>query len=272
MPSPRPRTVFVTGASRGIGLEFVRQCLDRGDRVLATCRNPDRAEPLARLAAGCPDRCVPLRLDVGDAAQIDDAARRATECCDRIDLLINNAGMLPASPRGLEAMDADDLLTALRVNVLGPMLVTRSLLPLLRAGERGVVLCLSSRVGVTRPHVGDGAQAYGYGISKAALHRAVPQMAAEMKADGILVVGMDPGWVETDMTGSADVPDRYKLDPARAIAGMLRLADALKPEDTGLLWRWTGQLCRWYPPDETPEEMQVSGTDPAGPAAGKVLR
>ncbi len=250
------RTVLITGANRGIGLEFARQCVGRGDRVFVACRRPEAATELGELARGADGRCEVVPLDLASADSIAAAAGAVAKRVECLDLLINNAGTL-ASERGLASLNAEAMLDVFRVNVVGTLAMTRACWPMLRRAGRPVCMSLTSRIGVLRPGAAGPGGGYSYALTKAALHRAIPLLAGDLKGDNIVVVGIDPGWVETDMTRMPDTGNRYQLSPAESVGGMLAVADRLTIADTGGLWRWNGQPCRWYPPEETPEERQL---------------
>lgn len=248
-PSP---SVLITGAARGIGRELVRQYLAAGATVIAATRAPEPA--LAALPGA--ERLVPLRLDVADPASIAAAADELAARVSRLDLLFNNAGLVGRDD-GFASLKPEAFFEVLRVNTLGPVLVARSFLPLLAAAPHGRVLTLTSRTGVlfenTSATAGSG---YAYGASKAALHRLIPALAADLRARGVTAVGVDPGFVETDMTrGFAG--DRHQLSPETCARGLRAVADALTPAHAGALLRWNGAACRWHAPAETAEDRQL---------------
>ena len=149
-----PRHCLVTGANRGLGLEFVRQLLARGDRVVATCRHPGRATALNALAGEHPGRLQVLPLDVAVARSREELVRELPLVLDgaRIDLLINNAGLLHGGERFGQVAQSD-LEASLHTNAIGPFLLTQALAPwLAEAGndarrEGAVVANLSSEIG-----------------------------------------------------------------------------------------------------------------------------
>lgn len=207
--------VLVTGANRGLGLEFVRQLLARGDRVVATCRAPGRAIELTRLAGEHPGRLTVLPLEVASPRSIAELARELETLDLGIDLLLNNAGVLPAGER-FGALHAKALADTFATNVQGPLLLTQALAD--RLVDGGKVVAIGSGLGsIAR------ADAFGtpsYAISKAALNMAMRQLGHALAARRIAVIALSPGWVKTDM-GGADA----NLEPSASIAMMLAVID-----------------------------------------------
>jgi len=222
----------VTGANRGIGFEFVRQMLARGDDVVAGVRRPDRADSLRALAS---ERLRILTLDVADPASVVAFARELGD--EPVDLLINNAGIV--GDRGeLTSLDAEDLSRTFLVNAVGPVLVTRALLPNLRRGQARKVVHLSSGMGSIGDNTSGGS--YGYRMSKAALNMASRNLAHDLKLDGITSVVLNPGWVQTDMGG----PDAT-LPVSESVRRMLGIIDKLTIERTGQFLNHTGDTYEW---------------------------
>jgi len=238
-----PHTIVVTGASRGIGLELCRQALARGDRVVATTR---RASPaLAALQAAHPERCLALPLDLADAGAVERVGPALAALVDRVDLLVNNAGLYsthasrwdPAAT-GIASADAAEFATVLTVNAVAPVLLLRACLPLLARSSRARVLNVSSLLGAVSAHDGPGDLAYA--ASKAALNIMTRALAAELAPQGIIVVAITPGWVRTDMGGP-----QATLSAGESVAGMLRVADALRPADSGRFVDYAGLDQPW---------------------------
>jgi len=222
----------VTGANRGIGFEFVRQMIARGDDVVAGVRRPDRADSLRALAG---ERLRILTLDVADPASVVAFARELGD--EPVDLLINNAGIV--GDRGeLTSLDAEDLSRTFLVNAVGPVLVTRALLPNLRRGQARKVVHLSSGMGSIGDNTSGGS--YGYRMSKAALNMASRNLAHDLKLDGITSVVLNPGWVQTDMGG----PDAT-LPVGESVRRMLGIIDKLTIERTGQFLNHTGEPYEW---------------------------
>ena len=229
---------LVTGANRGLGLEFVRQLLADGVRVVATCRQPGKATALNTLAAEHPGHLKVLPLDVGDARSRDELVREwplAAGEDARIGLLVNNAGVLHSGER-FGTLTADTLDDSLRTNVTGPLLLTQALAPLLRDGAR--VANLSSQLGSIANTGRFGTPSYA--ISKAALNMATVQLAHALRERGIVVVALHPGWVRTDMGGA-----QASEAPEESVTGLRTVIDGLGPDDSGRFLDWTGAALPW---------------------------
>ncbi|MEJ2385083.1 MAG: SDR family oxidoreductase [Xanthomonadales bacterium] len=222
-------TVLITGANRGLGLEFARQYAADGWTVIATARNPERADELKALPVEIAE------LDVADPASIDALANSLEG--RPIDLLINNAGIFPRVG-SIEEIDFDDYNRTLVVNTVGPVRVTRALLPNLRASERKTVVNITSRLGSIA--LTDNGVFYGYRESKAALNMFTKILANELKPEGFTCLTIHPGWVQTDMGG-----ENANLTPAESISGMRAVIAARGPADTGTYWSYSGEKVPW---------------------------
>ena len=229
------QVALVTGANRGLGLEFARQLLTRGARVFAGVRDPDGAGQLAALRDGARGRLTVLRLDVDDDASVDDAVARVARESGSLDLLINNAGILLDSPAGgeLGSLDSEALRQAFRTNAIGPVLLAQRALSLLKRGQRPVVASVTSGWGIVSD-AGAG-WPYAYCASKAALNMLMRIFAGDVERDGVITVLLDPGWVRTDM-GGADA----SLTSEASVRGLLGVIDSLTPESNGQLFDWRG--------------------------------
>ncbi|MFL6591457.1 MAG: SDR family oxidoreductase [Luteimonas sp.] len=230
---------FVTGASRGLGLEFVRQLLARGDRVVATCRHPGKASALNALAGEHPGRLHVLPLDVADPRAIAEVARELLllddDAGDQIDLLVNDAGVLHSGER-FGSVGAANLDDSFRINAMGPFLLTQALAPRLADGAR--VANITSQLGSIANTTRFGTPSYN--ISKAAQNMATALLAAALRERGITVVALHPGWVQTDMGGAGAT-----VTPEQSVAGLLRVIGGLKPSDSGRFLDWRGQSLPW---------------------------
>jgi NAD(P)-dependent dehydrogenase (short-subunit alcohol dehydrogenase family) len=231
------RNVLVTGANRGIGLEYVRQLLARGDHVIATARHPSQAHELNRLVGEHPGRLHVFPLDVMDPKAESEVARELPLVLgdEPLHLLINNAGLLHSGER-FGQVAAANLEDSYRTNAMGPFLLTQALAP--RLADSAKVVNMSSQLGsITNT------QRFGtptYCITKAALNMVTRLLAAALAERGITVVSVHPGWVATDM-GGAQAP----LEPAKSVAGLLSVIDRLAIGDSGSFLDWQGDVLPW---------------------------
>ena len=231
--------VVVTGANRGIGLELVRQHLDRGDQVIAGCRRPDHAEELSQLGV----RSI-LPLDVADEASVTGFAERVVETLDgeTLDVLYNNAGASVAA-LGVERRDAgvltvpmDAVEALIRVNGLSAATVSRALVPAMDTGSK--IVNITSQIGsmVVAKRFAD----LPYSASKAVMNMVTVQLATALEDQGISVTCFHPGWVRTDMGGpSAD------LSTTEAVAGIIATTDGHTIADSGGFFRHDGTTHPW---------------------------
>ena len=240
------RRVVVTGANRGLGLELARQLAAAGDEVVATARQPKKADALHKLVSESGGRVSVVGLDVGDPAEVRRAALQIGQRFDAVDLLFNNAGIWTApgqpdraSSGPLADLRAEPVLQVLRINAVAPVLVTQALAPRLAAADRpAVVVNLSSGLGSIEGTTGRGNIAYG--MSKAALNMLTRHLAVELGGQGTIVVALSPGWVATDMGGSS-----APLEPAESVGGILNVVDALTPAQSGTFLDHTGVVLPW---------------------------
>jgi len=237
--------VLVTGANRGIGLEFARQLTARGDRVFATARDLKRATELRDLAKEHgEDRLIIVPLDVDSADSIAAAAESVRKNTDRLDLLINNAGIYaarvgkdgqPAERMG--ELNFDDALKVIRTNAVAPLILTQALLPLLKNGTKPKVVSITSGYGSVADNTGF---PYYYAASKAALNQFMRSFAGNGAARGIITIVMSPGWVQTDMGGAG-----ASVTPQQSVAGMLKVIDGLSAGDNSTFKEWRGKEVAW---------------------------
>jgi NAD(P)-dependent dehydrogenase (short-subunit alcohol dehydrogenase family) len=236
------QTVVVTGANRGLGLELVRVLAGRGDTVIAGCRNPAAATELAALAQRVGELDV-LALDIGDTASID--AFVAAIGSRPVDVLINNAGIdarnLGAGDgdRDVLAQPAEHFMGEITVNTWGPLLVARGLLGNLTAATNGRIVNVSSQVGSMDVGAKMGRD-LGYSVSKAALNMVTVKLATRLRDDGVTAIALHPGYLRTEMGGSAAT-----MEPAEAAASIAALVDGLTIADTGTFRRWDGTIHPW---------------------------
>jgi NAD(P)-dependent dehydrogenase (short-subunit alcohol dehydrogenase family) len=190
------KVVLVTGAYKGIGLEVVRQLAARGSKVFLTARKRAAGEAAV---AGLEGDVHFLPLDVDDAASIDSAVRTLAKQTDHLDVLVNNAAILLDDGGRVLDLDRETALKTFATNTVGPLLVTQAFQPLLVQSEAPRVINVSSGAGQLAEGLQDWAPAYS--ISKTALNSLTQHFAAALP--DFAVNAVSPGWVRTDMGGSA---------------------------------------------------------------------
>ncbi|MEM9208557.1 MAG: SDR family oxidoreductase [Pseudomonadota bacterium] len=221
-------TVLITGANRGLGLEFARQYAASGWSVIGTARRPAQASDLNALDVDV------MPLDVTDKDSISALAAALGE--RKVDLLINNAGIFPMA-RTLESVDAYDYAQTLMVNTLGPVLVTQALLPNLRQGDLKRIVNITSQLGsIERSNGGF----YGYRESKAALNMFTRTLAGELGPEGFVCLVVHPGWARTDMGGPSATQSAEE-----AVTGMRSVIDNLTADDNGGFIGFDGESVAW---------------------------
>ena len=225
-------TVFVTGCSRGIGLELARQYAADGWTVLATVRDAVGAEAVAQLDG---DVSV-FDLDISDPASIAILSERTRGAA--IDLLINNAALYGPRATKLGAIHYPAWHDVLTANTLGPIRVVEAFLDHLRAGEGRTIVSLTSKAGSIADNRSGGG--YIYRSSKAALNAAMKSVAVDLAPEGFRVAVLHPGWVRTDMGG----PNAL-IDTAVSVAGMRRVIEELTPADSGRFFNYDGKEIPW---------------------------
>lgn len=184
---------FVTGTSSGFGRHIVEQAIARGDRVVATARDPGA---LAELAARAPERVLALRLDVSQPSEIESAVQAADERFGRIDVLVNNAGFSIVG--AVEETSEEDLRATLETMFFGAAALTRAVLPGMRERKAGSIVQITSMGGVvTAPGFA------AYCAAKHALEGFSEALAAEVEPFGVRVLIVEPGAFRTSLFGSA---------------------------------------------------------------------
>jgi NAD(P)-dependent dehydrogenase (short-subunit alcohol dehydrogenase family) len=219
--------VLIIGASRGLGLEFVRQYRAAGARITATARDEAALERLREHGA------LALKLDVADMASVSGLAWLIDG--EAFDVVVINAGVYGPRTMGLETPTEGDFDAVMHTNVLGPMRVLPQIADALAPGAR--VAIISSRMG----SIGLRASTAGwlYRASKAAVN-SVMKDASLALAGKATVISFHPGWVRTDMGGAG-----ADIDATTSIAGMRTVLASVKPADTGSFFNYDGQLLAW---------------------------
>lgn len=228
-------TILVTGASRGIGLEFACQYAEEGDTVIATCRDPETANALKHLSQSHGN--VEIQgLDVVDPLRILSLASLISKRGDKIDLLINNAGIMVGEKLG--DWTADALSATFDTNVVGPAMIMQSFAKVMEAN--GKIVNISSGLGSFGLDLGYGSPTTSYAASKAALNMMVRQVAPELKMRGITTVVYSPGWVKTDMGGQ-----EADLTPEESVTVLRESFSKLTLEESGQFFDYSGKPLPW---------------------------
>lgn len=232
----RASKVLITGAGKGIGLEFARQYAEAGWRVYATCRKPERAQDLIQLVETSHESVSVHPLDVTNCQHIEAIQEMLQD--QPLDVLINNAGVLGPKRQGFGHIDADAWVYTLQVNTIAPIKILEALVENLAVGERRLVVNLSSRMGsLTDNSSGD---YYIYRSSKAALNAMVRNAALDLAPRGITVVALHPGWVRTDMGGVGG-----ELEPGYSVERMRMTLDRMGSAESGGFFDLDGIPIPW---------------------------
>eukprot|EP00250_Pteridium_aquilinum_P002255 c12452_g1_i2 orf=549-1724(-) len=252
---------MVAGASRGLGLEFTRQILAKYSEgpVIATCRNPDSAENLLALKDQYPSRLTVMKLDVTDEMTVKVVAREIYDKYGRLDLYVNTVGVLHipdvmTPERKIDQFNRDSAMLAFKINAVGPAIVAKHMLPLLKFGQGegtgrgGAVLAhLSAKVGSIYDNRLGGW--YSYRASKAGLNQLTRTIGVEclrLKLPVITIL-LHPGTVDTDLSKpfSRNVSPEHLFTPAASVEKLLDVIDSLKPEDCAKFLNYDRQELPW---------------------------
>ena len=191
-------TVFITGANRGIGLEFTKQYLERGWTVIATARKPEKAEDLKQLEIQYPDYLSIEQLDVTDHERIDALAKELEG--QPIDLLLNNAGISGYIPDQIFGrLDYDSFEQVLAVNTVAPLKMAEAFYPHIKSSNLKKIVSVSSSEGsIGGAYDDESGRMYFYRSSKSALNMVMVNLAFQLKSRGIAVGLVNPGPTDTD--------------------------------------------------------------------------
>lgn len=218
---------LVTGANRGLGLEFTRQLLAAGHDVWGLCRSPDDAEELRELSESVKDveSSGTLTIRQGDVSD-EESLKKASEGLDHLDGLINNAGIIGQRETKLNDICLEQMAQVLDVNVYGTIRATRVFLPFLRKGEKKQIVNISSLMGSISDN--SSGRYSGYRVSKAGVNMLTRNLGHELGEQGFTVVALHPGWVQTDMGGPA-----APLNATDSVRSMIRAFQGKTVKDTG---------------------------------------
>jgi NAD(P)-dependent dehydrogenase (short-subunit alcohol dehydrogenase family) len=229
-------STLITGANRGIGLEFARQYFADGWQVYAACRDPSSATELRRLANPSDQKLQIMALDVTDATSIKAAATELDG--QAIDLLLNNAGVMGPRGQTIGNIDYDAWAKVLDANTMGPMRVSEAFVDQVARSARKLIVTLTSGMGSLADNTSGGSIAYR--SSKAAVNMVMRSLAIDLAPRGITCVVVNPGWVQTDMGGL-----HARITPAESVTKLRRLIDTLRPAQSGKFFNYDGREYPW---------------------------
>ncbi|XP_066253434.1 C-signal isoform X2 [Euwallacea similis] len=233
------KSILITGCNRGLGLGLVKQIVkatNQPQKVIATCRDVDKALDLCEIASQHKNLHI-LQLDVGHIVGKEG-----------LNVLFNNAGYSPKSTR-INFVKADQLAETFAVNTIGPIMLTKALLPLLKqavtinekesiGSRRAAVINMSSMLGSIALNNDGGL--YPYRCSKAAINMATKSLSVDLKSDGILITCVHPGWVKTDMGGS-----NAPMDIETSSSSLVKFITNLTEKHNGRFFQWDGKELQW---------------------------
>jgi len=227
-------TVLITGANRGLGLEFVKQYAVAGWQVIACCRWPEEAKELQALAERSGDQVEIHTLDVADFEEIDALALILQG--RSIDLLINNAGVYPQSDFGNVNYEA--WAEAFHINSMAPMKMVEAFAGHVASSNLKKIVTVSSKMGSLDDNTSGGS--YIYRSTKTAVNMVMKSLAIDLKPKGIASTILHPGWVRTDMGGPNGL-----IDAPESVAGMRRVIDELTLDNSGRFVAYDGKVIPW---------------------------
>ena len=229
-------TFFITGCNRGLGLEFVRQLLRRGDRVIATCRDIATSSDLTELTLANSGRLSLVEMDVADEASMREGVDLLNG--EPIDVFINNAGIYGPRDANFGGVNGAAMADVLYTNAVAPMLLTQLLIDNVRKGSGKKLVYIGSKMGSIDDNARGGS--YIYRSSKTALNSVVKSLAVDLAPEGIAAAVLHPGWVRTDMGGPSGL-----IDAPESVSGMLAVVDGLSAANTGRFLNYDGADIAW---------------------------
>jgi NAD(P)-dependent dehydrogenase (short-subunit alcohol dehydrogenase family) len=230
-------SILITGANRGLGLEFAEQYLTCGWHVFATCRDPASASQLNCLADASKGAVDIIALDMTDASSVKAAAKRLSGAA--IDVLLNGAGVMGARERQrFGNIDYSAWAEVLDINALGPTRVSEAFVDHVAASDRKLIVTITSGMGSLADNTSGGWIAYR--TSKAAVNMVMKTLSIDLAPRGISSVVVNPGWVRTDMGGP-----NATLSPAESVTALKRLIETLGPDQTGKFFNYDGKEYPW---------------------------
>jgi NAD(P)-dependent dehydrogenase (short-subunit alcohol dehydrogenase family) len=230
------KTVLITGANRGLGLEFTRQLCEQNIQVIATCRNPLKAAFLQQLAKTYSHLSI-VELELSNDKSISQLMSEIGDIA--IDWLIANAGTLGDRGVAIGNISRDNFLEVINVNCLGSLKISEALLPNLLKGKDKLIVAISSNLGnISTNQYG---HAYAYRASKAALNSVMRSFAVDVAEQGVKVMLLHPGWVKTELGGPYAV-----IDIEESVTAMLKVIEANRLDcHADRMYSYDGTIIAW---------------------------
>jgi len=229
------RSILITGANRGIGLELTGQFAADGWQVLACCRNPAAAEPLQALAAQNPA----IEVQGLDVTDYDQMAKLSSRLAGRpIDVLLSNAGIYGTKGIGFGDVDAEEWREVLEVNTIAPLMLAQAFVEQVAASEQRLIAVISSKVGSIADNSSGGS--YLYRSSKTAVNQVVKCLSIDLAERGISVISLHPGWVQTDMGGP-----NAEISRDESVSGLKSILQSAGPAQNGQFIEYNGDPIPW---------------------------
>ena len=227
-------SILITGASRGLGLEFAKQYIELGYRVFATAREPGKSAELSKLAKAHTSLSLHA-LDVTDESAVRSLVSELKG--EPLDILLNNAGTMGPEGQSLGRIDYAGMVQTFVSNTVAPLRLAEALVENVAQSQRKLMVAVTSGMGSISD---SGGGYYAYRASKAALNMSYHNLAVDLRPRGIAVIVINPGWVKTDMGGPGAT-----LKTADSIAAMRKVFDAVTPADSGKFMNYSGGTLEW---------------------------
>mgnify|MGYP001212943334 FL=1 len=227
--------ILITGANRGLGLEFVERYLESGDDVMASYRNEDSSFDLIKMSNERSNLKL-LQLDVSSNKSLNSFAENLGD--SPIDIFINNAGVYGPRNSSFGNVDEENWIPAIKINAIAPILLTQLIIKNIKSGADKKLIYITSKMGSIDDNKGGGA--YVYRSSKTALNAVVKSLSVDLENEGIVVALIHPGWVKTDMGG----PNAL-IDKETSVRGMTEVISNLDISSTGNFYNYDGSIIPW---------------------------
>lgn len=228
-------TILVTGANRGLGIEFVEQYLNEGNEVIATYRNENSSMDLIEMGNERSNLKL-LQLDVSSNKSLNSFAENLGD--SPIDIFINNAGVYGPRNSSFGNVDEENWIPAIKINAIAPILLTQLIIKNIRSGADKKLIYITSKMGSIDDNKGGGV--YVYRSSKTALNAVVKSLSVDLENEGIVVALIHPGWVKTDMGGPNALIERDT-----SVRGMTEVISNLDITSTGNFYNYDGSIIPW---------------------------